>query len=76
MPTYAFRCQSCGNRFEVETSWSQKGETRCPECGSSSLKENFGMYTLTVLAPSADGEAAPACACGNPMGGCGLGIHQ
>lgn len=72
MPTYAFSCQSCGHQFEVETSWSRKGETRCPQCHSQSLKENFGMYTLTVLSPSANGEGAPACACGNPMGGCGM----
>lgn len=34
------------------------------------------MYTLNVVSTSPGGEAAPTCACGNPMGGCGMGIHQ
>jgi len=72
MPTYAFRCQSCGHQFEVETTYSRKGEARCPACGSDTLKENFGMYTLNVVAATGSGGDVPMCACGNPMGGCGM----
>jgi len=71
VPTYAFRCQSCGHQFEVETSWSQKAETRCPECDSGDLKEHFGMYLLNIV-PAAGDSGADACGCGNPDGCCRL----
>jgi putative FmdB family regulatory protein len=32
MPTYAYRCDKCGVRFERAQSFSAKPLTRCPEC--------------------------------------------
>lgn len=65
LPTYAFRCDSCHHEFEVETTYSKKGESRCPKCAESSLSERFGAYRLN---PVQGGSSAPvpACAGGDP----------
>ncbi|OUM99600.1 MAG: hypothetical protein BAA04_01350 [Firmicutes bacterium ZCTH02-B6] len=52
MPTYAFRCTACGHEFEVQTSWSAKGEVVCPSCGGRELKELFGRYRLLTTGGS------------------------
>jgi putative regulatory protein, FmdB family len=62
LPTYVFRCQSCGEEFDVRVSYSEKSEVVCPQCGSASLKELFGRYrTFTV--GSSDGGGA-SCSTG------------
>lgn len=66
MPTYVFRCEPCQHEFSVETSYSRKHETRCPECGGDQLKELFGRYTLNVAGSNGSSDAGPAC---SPMGG-------
>jgi putative FmdB family regulatory protein len=33
MPTYDYKCNSCGNRFEVFQSMSSEPVKECPECG-------------------------------------------
>jgi putative FmdB family regulatory protein len=33
MPTYGYRCQSCGTRFEVWQKMSDDPLTTCPTCG-------------------------------------------
>ncbi|MBO8141800.1 MAG: zinc ribbon domain-containing protein [Firmicutes bacterium] len=48
MPSYVFRCRSCGHEFEVQTSWSAKGDTTCPRCGGRELKELFGRYRINT----------------------------
>ena len=32
MPTYTYRCQSCGVQFDRYQSFNDKPLTRCPEC--------------------------------------------
>lgn len=32
MPTYAYRCESCGVEFERFQKFSEKPLSRCPEC--------------------------------------------
>ena len=32
MPTYAYACTSCDNRFEVQQSFSDSSLTDCPSC--------------------------------------------
>lgn len=58
MPTYAFRCTACGHEFEVQTSWSAKGEVVCPECGTRELKELFGRYRLMSTGGSGSGSGS------------------
>ena len=32
MPTYDFRCKSCGHRFEITRPFSEDGIPACPSC--------------------------------------------
>jgi putative FmdB family regulatory protein len=38
MPTYAYRCQSCGVEFERVQKFSDKPLTRCPECRTGKVR--------------------------------------
>ena len=70
MPTYVFECHACTHEFSVDTSWSRKDETRCPECDSDALKEMFGRYSLNVMtASSASSAASKAHECARPADG-------
>ncbi|MFO7311132.1 MAG: zinc ribbon domain-containing protein [Bacillota bacterium] len=62
MPTYAFRCSACGHEFEVQTSWSAKGEVVCPACGARELKELFGRYRLVSAGGSGNGSGGSGAA--------------
>lgn len=41
MPTYDFRCQSCGHRFSVFVSISDKDRVTCTQCGSKEIEQLF-----------------------------------
>ncbi len=34
MPTYEFRCDACGCKFEVKQGYNDKALVRCPKCKS------------------------------------------
>jgi putative FmdB family regulatory protein len=38
MPSYDFRCTSCGKTFEVNRPMSVTGDECCPECGEIATK--------------------------------------
>lgn len=42
MPSYEFRCQTCGHQFTVKIAWEKKSSVTCPECGGDKLREVFG----------------------------------
>jgi putative FmdB family regulatory protein len=33
MPTYQYRCKTCGHNFDVFQKFSEEPLTTCPECG-------------------------------------------
>ncbi|MGA9584576.1 MAG: zinc ribbon domain-containing protein [Terracidiphilus sp.] len=37
MPLYAYRCTTCGNKFEKIQNFSAEPETVCPKCGNATL---------------------------------------
>ena len=37
MPLYAYRCTTCGNKFEKIQNFSAEPETICPKCGKATL---------------------------------------
>ena len=37
MPLYAYRCTTCGHRFEKIQSFSAEPEKVCPKCGNATL---------------------------------------
>ena len=38
MPTYTYKCESCGDAFDVFQSFSEKSKKRHPECGGTLRK--------------------------------------
>ena len=76
MPLYAYRCTTCGNKFEKIQNFSAEPESVCPKCGNATLirpltapRLNFkgaGWYVNDYASPSSDsssessGESKPA----------------
>jgi putative FmdB family regulatory protein len=46
MPTYEYRCEKCGERFERTESLSEHGSVRprCPKCGSKSVSQVLSPF--------------------------------
>lgn len=42
MPTYEYRCGSCGHELEAVQSFSDPALTECPHCGEPTLRKRFG----------------------------------
>ena len=42
MPTYEYRCESCGFLFEKFQTMKEDSLTDCPECGKQSLRRLIG----------------------------------
>ena len=47
MPTYEYRCKSCGHQLEAQQSFTDDPLTDCPSCGESTLKKVFGNIAVT-----------------------------
>ena len=46
MPTYEYRCKSCGHDLEVQQSFTDDPLTECPEC-QGELRKVFGNIAVT-----------------------------
>ncbi len=42
MPTYDYRCKSCGHRFEAFQSMSESPKRKCPACAKNTLERLIG----------------------------------
>src|SRR5436305_9930432 len=42
MPTYDYRCESCGHEFEEMQSFKEDPLTVCPKCHEAALRRLFG----------------------------------
>ena len=48
MPTYEYRCKSCGDQLEVVQAFTDDALTDCPSCGAEGqLKKVFGNIGIT-----------------------------
>jgi len=50
MATYAYRCQQCGEEFEVKRPMSERAvldasPPGCPACGSTQVQKVVSMFT-------------------------------
>jgi len=46
MPIYEYECLSCGERFDVCRSMSDRdSEIKCPKCGTENLRRIFSLFT-------------------------------
>lgn len=41
MPSYDFRCKSCGHQFTVKVGVNEKDKVQCPVCQSKDLSQLF-----------------------------------
>jgi putative FmdB family regulatory protein len=41
VPTYEYLCDSCGNRYEKQESFSAKAKQKCPKCGKTANRVIF-----------------------------------
>ncbi|MGE3621139.1 MAG: FmdB family zinc ribbon protein [Acidimicrobiia bacterium] len=46
MPTYEYRCKSCGQHLEVVQSFTEDALTECPACGGE-LRKVFGSIGIS-----------------------------
>jgi len=46
MPTYQYRCQKCGARFQRTESMAEHDpdKTRCPKCKSKRVNQQLGTF--------------------------------
>lgn len=62
MPTYTYRCETCGIQFDRVQKFTDQPLTRCPECGKKSLQKVYspvgivfkgsGFYATDHRSPS------------------------
>ncbi|SHI50253.1 FmdB family zinc ribbon protein [Desulfosporosinus lacus] len=52
MPSYDLVCQSCGHKFSIFCTISQKDQQSCPICGGDQIKQRF--TTVNVMGSSGD----------------------
>ena len=46
MPTYAYKCKTCGHALEVQQGFSDPSLTECPVCGGV-LRKQYGSVGVT-----------------------------
>jgi putative FmdB family regulatory protein len=46
MPTYEYRCKSCGHELEVQQAFTDEPLTECPEC-QGSLRKVYGNVGIS-----------------------------
>ena len=47
MPTYEYRCKSCGHELEAQQSFTDDPLSTCPSCGAEALRKVFGNIAVT-----------------------------
>lgn len=45
MPIFDFDCQDCGKTFDIKISNQDKDKVKCPECGSSQVKQKLSLFS-------------------------------
>ena len=67
MPTYGYRCGSCGHEFEIVQKMTEKPLAACPKCGGKLAKKLYpvgisfkgsGFYTTDYKTAGAGAEKA------------------
>ena len=71
MPTYGYRCQQCGQEFDVWQRMSDEAKADCPGCGGAGKRLFFpagivfkggGFYKTDSRKSSASGDGASSSA--------------
>jgi len=78
MPSYDYRCVSCGNVFEVVKAMKDTSDECCPDCDASAKRvftpvgvafKGSGFHN-TDYKPRPTDDAAPSCPSKSEGGGC------
>jgi putative FmdB family regulatory protein len=67
MPLFEYKCDTCGEKFELIRSASETDAVKCPSCGNLAEKQ------LSVFAKPNSGSSVDASFNSAPRGGCGSG---
>jgi putative FmdB family regulatory protein len=80
MPVYEYKCNGCGNQFEMRQKFSDAPVTECPQCGGEVAKLiSATAFTLKGGGWYAEGygngkskpaDTAPSCPSGGNCSGC------
>lgn len=78
MPIFEYKCDDCGNKFEVlHKSSVNLEEVKCPKCESINYKKLLSSFSASTNSSSGF-DSAPSCSsgtCGVPTyGGCANGM--
>ncbi len=49
MPTYEYKCNACGHKFELFQSMKAKPEKTCPKCGKRQAERLIGMGAALIF---------------------------
>lgn len=64
MPLYEYRCDNCGNQFEVlQRLDANAQDLECPECGSNELAKQFSTFAANTSTGPTAAATASAGAC-------------
>jgi putative FmdB family regulatory protein len=68
MPLYEYRCNKCGESFELMVRFSEADRTQvCPKCESSNTQRKLSMVAST-RSGSSDSYASSSSSCGSSGG--------
>jgi putative FmdB family regulatory protein len=74
MPLYEYRCEDCGNEFELRRSIRALDEPApCPECSSSNAKRQVSLFMSFTAGAEGQQSIGSGCGCG---GMCSCGGHD
>ncbi|MBU7005408.1 FmdB family zinc ribbon protein [Phosphitispora fastidiosa] len=68
MPAYDFRCKSCDSQFTVRVSISERDKVRCPDCGTSNVKQVLTPFSVTVKGSPGKTSCDSGCGSGSMFG--------
>jgi putative regulatory protein, FmdB family len=64
MPIFDFECRSCGHKFDLMISNSEKDKAKCPQCGAIDLRQLLSSF-FSTSGPAKTAQMPEACS------GCG-----
>jgi len=64
MPVFNYKCNSCGNDFDLITGVGQdKEELKCPECKSEDIQKNYSSFGFNINTKDRPGCSGGCCSC-------------
>ena len=69
MPLYEYRCEGCGERFEVLQRLGEDGHgLTCPRCGAGAPRRQLSTFATSASSTGAEAGACAAPGCGASSG--------